>query len=61
MMGLRIRYGLRTDDWYVKKTGINIWKHTVQYAVRNYAFQLLKSQCKEIRKLQISVLKNMCS
>ena len=50
VMGLRIRYGLSTDDWYVETTGINEWKHTVKYAVRNYAL-------KKIRKLKISVLK----
>ena len=49
-MGLRIRYGLSTDDWYVKTTGINEWKHTVKYAVWNYAFWLLKSQCTENKK-----------
>ena len=26
MMGLCIRYGLSTDDWYVETTGINEWK-----------------------------------
>ena len=35
VMGLRIRYGLSTDDWYVETTGINEWKHAVKYAVRN--------------------------
>ena len=53
MMGLRIRYGPSTDDWYVETTGINEWKNTVKYAVRNYV--------KKIRKLKISVLKNICS
>ena len=51
MMGLRILYGLSTDDWYVETTGINEWK----YAVRNFAFRLLKSQCKESEKT-----KNLC-
>ena len=51
MMGLLIRYGLSTDDWYLETTGINEWKHTVKYAVRNYAFRLLKSQCKENKSL----------
>ena len=55
VMGLRIRYGLSTNDWYVKTTGINEWKHTVKYAVRNYAFRFLKSQCKENKKN-----KNLC-
>ena len=55
VIGLRIRYGLSTDDWYVETTGINEWKHAVKYAVRNYAFQLLKSQCKENKKT-----KNLC-
>ena len=50
VMGLRIRYGLSTDDWYAETTGINEWKHTVKYAVTNYAFRLLKSQCKENKK-----------
>ena len=31
-----------TDDWYVETTGINEWKHTVKYAVRNYAFRFFK-------------------
>ena len=55
VMGLRIRYGLSTDDWHVETTGINEWKHAVKYAVRNYAFQLLKSQCKENKET-----KNLC-
>ena len=55
VMGLHIRYGLSTDDWYVETTGINEWKHAVKHAVRNYAFQLLKSQCKENKKT-----KNLC-
>ena len=55
VMRLGIRYGLSTDDWYVETTGINEWKHTVKYAVRNYAFRLLKSQCKENEKT-----KNLC-
>ena len=55
LMGLCIWYGLSTDDWYVETTGINEWKHTVKYAVRNYPFQLLKSQCKENKKT-----KNLC-
>ena len=55
LMGLHIWYGLSTDDWYVETTGINEWKHAVKYAVRNYAFQLLKSQCKENNKT-----KNLC-
>ena len=55
VMGLRIRYGLSTDDWYVETTSINEWKHTVTYAVRNYAFRLLKSHCKENKKT-----KNLC-
>ena len=38
VMGLRIQYGLSTDDWYVVTTRINEWKHAVKYAVRNYAF-----------------------
>ena len=50
MIGLCIRYGLSTDDWYVETTGINEWKHTVKYAVSNYVFRLLKSQCKEKKK-----------
>ena len=54
-MGLRIWYGLSTDDWYVETTGINEWKHAVKSAVRNYAFRLLKSQCKENKKS-----KNFC-
>ena len=54
-MGLRIRYGLSIDDWYVETTCINEWKHTVKYVVRNYAFRLLKSQCKENKKT-----KNLC-
>ena len=55
MMSLRMQYGLSTDDWYVETTGINEWKHTVKYDVRNYAFRLLKSQCKENKKT-----KNLC-
>ena len=54
-------YGLSTDDWYVKTTGINERKDTEKYAVRNYALRLLKSQCKENKKTKISVLKNICS
>ena len=60
-MGLRIRYGLSTDYWYVETTGINEWTHSVKYAVMNYAFRFLKSQCKENNKLKISVLKHICS
>ena len=48
VMGLRIRYGLSNDDWYVETTGINEWKRTVRYTVS--AFLLLKSQCKENKK-----------
>ena len=55
VIDLCIRYGLSTDDWYVETTAINIWKHTVKYAVRNYAFRLLKSQCKVNKKS-----KNLC-
>ena len=58
-MGLCISYGLSTDDWYVETTGINEWKHAGKYAVRNYAFQLLKSSVKKTRKLNISVLKKI--
>ena len=54
-MGLRIRYGMSSDNWYVETFGINEWKHTVKYAMRNYEFRLLKSQCKENKKIQ-----NLC-
>ena len=53
--GLRVQNCLSTDDWYVKTTGMNEWKHTVKCAVRNYAFRLLKNQCKEYQKA-----KNLC-
>ena len=55
MMCLRIRYGMSTDDWYVETTGINEWKHIVKYAVRNYAFRLLKNHCQENKRT-----KNLC-
>ena len=50
-----------TDDWYLETTGINEWKHTVKYAVRNYAFRLLKSQCKDNKKTKNLCFENICS
>ena len=54
VMGPRIRYGLSIDEWYVETTGINKCKHTVKYAVINYAFRL-RASVKKIRTLKISV------
>ena len=55
VMGLRIWYGLSPEDWYVETTGMDEWKHTVKYAVKNYAFRFFKSQCKKNKKT-----KNLC-
>ena len=42
VMGLRIRYGLSTDDWHAETTGINEWKRYCEICCEELCISALK-------------------